>query len=249
MRDLDEYVKKGGSLADLKKRIADMGLEVADAIGFANWIVDDPEQRAKGFEAMKRDMDTVAQIGGKFIAAPPVGAHEKGAASLNLAQVAERYAKLLELGRQTGVMPLLELWGFSHNLSRLGEVAYVAIECGDPDASMLLDIYHLYKGGSAFSGLRQLNGSAMHILHVNDYPAAPARAEITDAFRVYPGDGVAPLGVIFNDLRNMGFRGYLSLELFNRDYWKQSPLKVAVAGLEKTRTAVQKAFCCALFPG
>jgi hypothetical protein len=38
-----------------------------------------------------------------------------------------------------------------------------------------------------------------------------------------------------------GFRGMLSLELFNRDYWKQDALTVAKTGLEKTQASVRKA--------
>ncbi len=196
---------------------------------------------AKGLEAMKRDMDRVAQIGGAHVAAPPIGAHESTASSLDLHKTAERYAVLLELGKQMGVTPILELWGFSKNLSRLGEVAFVAIESQQPSAAMLLDIYHLHKGGSEFSGLRLINGAALPLLHVNDYPASPPREQITDAQRVYPGDGVAPFGEIYTSLRDTGFRGYLSLELFNRDYWKQSPAKVARIGLEKTRETVRRA--------
>ena len=60
---------------------------------------------------------------------------------------------------------------------------------------------------------------------MNDYPAKPPRSEITDAHRVYPGDGVAPLASMLRDLRRIGFRGVLSLELFNRDYWKQDALQ------------------------
>ena len=41
VRKIEEYQKKGGSLADMKKRIADLGLSVEDAIGFADWINDD----------------------------------------------------------------------------------------------------------------------------------------------------------------------------------------------------------------
>ena len=41
---------------------------------------------------------------------------------------------------------------------------------------------------------------------------------IADADRVYPGDGVAPIKQILRDLRAIGFRGMLSLELFNREY-------------------------------
>ena len=47
---------------------------------------------------------------------------------------------------------MVELWGFSQTLHRIGEVAYVAVECGQPDATMLLDVYHIYKGGSDFHG-------------------------------------------------------------------------------------------------
>jgi sugar phosphate isomerase/epimerase len=104
-----------------------------------------------------------------------------------------------------------------------------------------LDVYHIYKGGSDFGGIKLLAGSAMHVFHVNDYPARPPRAEIGDAQRVYPGDGVAPLGMLFRTLRDGGFRGFLSLELFNRDYWQQDALLVARTGLEKTRAAVQNA--------
>jgi sugar phosphate isomerase/epimerase len=99
----------------------------------------------------------------------------------------------------------------------------------------------LYKGGSDYESLRIVAGGSMQVFHINDYPADPPRAEITDALRVFPGDGVAPLGTLFRNLRDNGFRGMLSLELFNREYWNQDALYIARAGLEKTRAEVQKA--------
>ena len=239
INEINDYVKKGGALKDLAKRIGDLGLTVEDAIGFDEWIVDDDDRRAKGLEGMKRDMDLVAQIGGKRIAAPPIGANNAKDPSLDLKKVAERYRAVLELGDKTGVQPLLELWGTSKNLNHLGEVAFVAIEAHHPKASVLIDLYHLHRGGSDFTGLQLLSGASLHVIHTNDYPDHPV-AELTDAQRVFPGDGVAPLGEIFRTLRDTGFRGYLSLELFNRDYWKQSPLKVAKEGLEKMKAAVKK---------
>lgn len=239
INEIDDYANAGGSLKDLAKRIADSGLVVASAIGFAQWIVDDDAQRAKGLEEAKRTMDLVAQLGGCRIAAPPAGATDKP--GLDLAKAAERYRALLELGHKLGVAPQLEVWGFSKNLSRLGETVYVAVESGHRDACLLLDVYHLYKGGSEFNGLRLLGGAGMHVFHVNDYPAAPPRATITDAERVYPGDGVAPLDQIFRDLQAAGFNGMLSLELFNRGYWEQDAFEVVRTGLEKTRAAAEKA--------
>jgi sugar phosphate isomerase/epimerase len=239
IRDLQAYTTEGGQLAELRKRIEDAGLAVAGAIGFANWIVDDDKLRAEGLESAKRDMHLVRQIGGTRIAAPPAGATKEP--KLDLLAAAARYRALLDAGEPIGVTPLLEVWGFSANLSRLGESTLVAVESGHPQASLLLDVYHIYKGGSDFAGLALLNGAAMHVFHVNDYPAEPPRAEINDAARVFAGDGVAPLSQILRTLRDTGFRGMLSLELFNREYWDRDPLEVAKEGLEKTKAAVARA--------
>lgn len=239
MNQIDGYTKEGGSLRDLGKRIADLGLTVESAIGFAEWIVDDDARRAKGMEQANRDMATLREIGGKRIAAPPAGATDR--ADLNLFRAAERYAALVDLGEKMDVIPQVEVWGFSKSLSRLGETAFVAIESGREKACILPDVYHIFKGGSDFAGLGLLSGNAIHVFHVNDYPAEPKRETMKDAHRVYPGDGIAPLTRIFRTIRDNGFRGYLSLELFNPDYWQQDALQVARTGLQKTREAVQRA--------
>lgn len=237
INELDTYVRGGGSLRDLGRRIADAGLQVVDAIGFPEWIVDGDDRRRRGLEEARRAMDMVRQLGGRRLAAPPAGATQQ--AELSLARAAERYRALLEIGEQIGVVPQLELWGFSRCLSRLGEVAYVAIEAHHPQAAILTDVYHLHKGGSGIQGMRLLSAGALQIVHMNDYPAQPARETITDAHRVYPGDGVAPLRELLRELRRLGFRGALSLELFNRTYWGQDAFTVIRTGLEKMRAAVQ----------
>jgi 2-keto-myo-inositol isomerase len=238
IREIDAHVSSSGTLADLRKRITDAGLKVESAIGFAEWIADDDAKRAKGMEEARRTMDLVAQLGGTRIAAPPAGGTKE---SLDLRKVAERYRALCELGERMGVTPQAEVWGFSQTLSRLSETTYVAIESGHPQACILPDIYHLYKGGSDFNTLKLLSGAGVHVFHVNDYPADPPRAQITDAQRVYPGDGIAPVSQILRDLHMAGFRGMLSLELFNKDYYQQDPLTVAKTGLEKMKAAVARA--------
>ena len=124
-------------------------------------------------------MELVAAIGGTRLAAPPAGATD--VVGLDLHKAAERYGELLALGNKLGVVPQVEVWGFSKTLGTLGEAAQVAINCGQPNACILADAYHLYKGGSAIEGLRLLSGSSMHVFHFNDYPATPPRHEINDA--------------------------------------------------------------------
>jgi 2-keto-myo-inositol isomerase len=247
--ELDAYVKGGGSADDLRKRFADAGLEVPDAIGFAEWVVADSDRRKKGLEQAKRDMDLVARVGGKRLAAPPVGATgggsrrddpKKSEPVTDLMAAAARYRELFDLGKSMGITPLIEMWGHSKTFGRLGETLMVAAECGTPGGAVLPDVYHLYKGGSDFAGLGLLGPNTAGIFHVNDYPAID-RAAIKDQDRVFPGDGVAPLGDALKALAAVGYRGYLSLELFNREYWKRDPNRVAKEGLDKLRAAVRGA--------
>ncbi|HVY72048.1 MAG TPA: sugar phosphate isomerase/epimerase [Verrucomicrobiae bacterium] len=236
---IEEYVKGGGSLGDLRKRIDDHGLIVADAIGFPEWIVDDESRRNRGFERAKREMEMVARIGGKRFACPPAGATD--AAGFSLARAAERYRALLEIGDRIGILPQLELWGFSKNMNRLGECACVAVDTGHPKACILADVYHLYKGGSNYHGLRLLAAETVQMIHMNDFPANPPREKIDDSFRVYPGDGTGEITGILRDLRANGGQKTLSLEVFNRDYWKQDPFLVAKTGLAKMKAAANAA--------
>lgn len=239
MNKIQAHVQNGGKLSDIRKQLADHGLTVESAIGFAEWIVDDDQKRAQGLENAKRDMAMVAEIGGKRIAAPPVGATQGEA--VDLMKAATRYRDLLEVGRKMEVVPQLELWGFSRNLSRLGEVALVAVEAGHPEACVLSDVYHVYKGGSDFHGLKQFSGASLQVFHMNDYPAMHPRETITDADRVFPGDGIGPLVPMLKDLFANGFQGTLSLELFNREYWQRDALEVATEGLEKLRKVTEEA--------
>lgn len=234
--EIDAYLEGGGSLRELRQRLIDANLRVESAIGFAQWIVDDDAQRAAGLETLKRDMDLVRQIGGTRIAAPPAGATDQP--DLDLDRAAERYAAALEIGRQLGVTPQLEVWGFSQTLGRLCDVIYVAVAAGHEDACLLPDVYHLFKGGSDFRSLSLVGGAAIHVMHLNDYPGSIPRETIQDKDRVYPGDGVAPLADIIRQLQANGFRGAFSLELFNPTYWAQPIDEVLATGLAKMKAAV-----------
>lgn len=234
--ELNRYKDEGGSLPDLRKRFQDAGIEVCSAIDFFEWAVDDSDRRRKGLEAAKRSMDLLQKIGGTRVAAPASGATE--APAIELPRLAERYRALLELGDQFGVVPQVEVWGFSKTLGVLAEAAYVAVASGHPKACILPDIYHMHRGGSPFEGLKLLGPAAVHVFHVNDYPAQPEREKLTDADRVYPGDGVAPIASILKTLAANGGRVMLSLEVFNREYWSQDPRLVLETGFRKMKDLV-----------
>jgi len=230
---LETYLKSGGTIADARKRIADLGIKVQNAIGFAQWIVDDETTRNKGIEQLKREMDLLAQLGCHRTAAPPMGATKE--AGLDLRRVAERYRTILDLGVSMSVIPQLEMWGHSKNLNRVADVLFVAAEAGHPAARLLLDVFHIYKGESSHDCLHLVGENAIEVFHVNDYVTTMKPGVITDADRIYAGDGEAPIKKIVGLLKPSSQPVILSLELFNKTLYQQDALLVAKTGLAKLK--------------
>ncbi|HWZ14395.1 MAG TPA: sugar phosphate isomerase/epimerase family protein [Mucilaginibacter sp.] len=238
MDSLQAYLRTGGTITDAKKRLDDLGLKVEDCIGFAKWIVDDKPTRKKAIEQLKMEMGLLAQIGCKRMAAPAMGATD--GVSISLDTVAERYRAILDLSDESGVVPQLEMWGFLKILSNVSDVLYVAMQSGHPSARVLLDIFHLYRGNTSLDTLPLMSPSAVDILHMNDYPAGISHEVITDADRIYPGDGIAPIKRILNTLRRHDQPLVLSAELFNKKYYTQDALTVAKTALVKMKWVTER---------
>ncbi len=239
IREIDAYVEAGGSVSDLKSMCEDAGLKVINLIGFFDWAVDDDAQRAAGIQTARHGFELAAAIGAPCVAAPPCGIHQQ--TGLDLFAIAERYAALIDVAKEYGVVPVLEFWGIAKTLGHLGEALFVAAEAKRDAACVLADVFHMYKSSGSFEGLNLIGPQTIGIFHINDYPQATNSDELSDKDRVYPGDGVAPFDVIIPALDRGGFSGMLSLELFNESYWAQDPATVAKTGLTRTRAAVQGA--------
>ena len=234
VRDVEEALKAGQSLSSIKQFTDDHGIVVENAIGFAPWLA----EGEGGLIQMESEMQMLAGIGCRRIAAPPAGLPSEK--ELDLFAAGDKYRSLLDLGRNTGVMPQLEFWGSSPVLWHLGQVLMIAAAADDPDVKILPDVYHLFRGASGFNALKLLSGNLIDVFHMNDYPENKPREEQVDADRVYPGDGIAPMHQILTDLKNMGGEKILSLELFNRAYWEEDPLLVAGTGLAKMKSLVRE---------
>lgn len=231
MMEIDAYLESGKTLVSLKKELEDAGIEAVNAIGFATWMAQDTAKSKQGFEQIEKEMNQLAAIGCTRIAAPAIGAE----VPVDLFEAGEKYARLLELGRKTGCMPQLEFWGAFPPFYQLGQALAVAAMANDPDARLLPDIYHLFRGDSGFDGLKLINGAAIEVFHLNDFPDTLPRTEQEDKHRVYPGDGVAPLMEVAQTLKAMGGTKVLSLELFNPSLWAMDADVVAKTGLEKMK--------------
>lgn len=230
--DLTQLEQQGGSLSQIRQRLQDTGLKVPSVIALFDWMQSEGAQKETAFVEARRRMKQAAAVGAPRIVASPV----PDGPNLDIGRAAERYRQLLELGRETGVTPAMEFLGFFRNVYQLEQAVAIARQAEHPDACIVLDPFHLYRGGSGFGGVKLLKEVKISICHFNDSPASPPQFEQVDGDRVYPGDGILPLAQMLRDLVSIGYKGYLSVELFNPSYWQQDLREVARIAREKTES-------------
>jgi 2-keto-myo-inositol isomerase len=95
-----------------------------------------------------------------------------------------------------------------------------------PNVGMVIDTFHFYAGGSRIEDLARVPVEKLFVVHLNGCEDRP-RGELTDAHRLFPGEGAIPIERILRALRARGFDGTMSIEIFRPEYWEREPLDVA----------------------
>jgi 2-keto-myo-inositol isomerase len=231
--EIEAYLKDGGSLAQLKAMAEKNELKVVNLIAFPQWASPDDQVRQDALAEAVAIFETARVLDCPYVAAPPMGLTER--TDIPLADIAGRYRDLMAATAHLPVKPLLEFWGHSQTLGSLREALEIMNILDDPEVLLLADVFHMAKTPGSFELLKELNGAQLGLFHLNDYPQADDIRDLSDAERVYPGDGVAPLGQIFATLDEIGYTGMYSLELFNKGYEEAGAVQVAQTGMAKMK--------------
>jgi 2-keto-myo-inositol isomerase len=228
--DVDTYLKQGGTMEALTALLRERGLTVPSMIAIMGWIgcadADRDKQRA---EAIRRIEQAVALGAPHIVASPPGG-------TVDLDRAARDYREVLQLGKERGIRPSMEFLGFVEQINNINAAWEIVQRAGDPDGTIVMDWFHMVRGqASTLDDLRRIPADKISIVHLDDVPYNKPFAEMSDADRVYPGDGDIPLADMFAALKEIGYTGPVSLELFNAEYWAQDPYAVVRTGFEKSK--------------
>lgn len=230
--DVFAYLEAGGTLAEVRERLAGHGLTVPSMIAIMGFVGSEAPGRAERLQEARRRMEQARDLGAPFIvASPPPG-------RADLARCGEDYAGLLALGREIGIRPAMEFLGFVEHVNSIAAAREIMERSGDPSATIVIDWFHMVRGDGRDTireDLRALRPEQIAIVHLDDVPFDRPFATMTDGDRVMPGDGDIPLDELFGILDEIGYRGPVSLELFSEALWARDPFTVAREGFEKSR--------------
>jgi 2-keto-myo-inositol isomerase len=125
-----------------------------------------------------------------------------------------------------GITLALEFRAKSAFCASLDTAIAIVEQCGEANVGVNLDVFHYYTGPSKFEDFALLTPARLAHVQLCDL-AGVAREFATDADRVLPGDGDFQLRAILDVLKQIGYQGWVSLELMNPTLWRADPKQVA----------------------
>jgi 4-hydroxyphenylpyruvate dioxygenase len=144
-----------------------------------------------------------------------------------------------EAGRR-GMNAALEFQADSAFGNNLQSAAALVADVGSPHLGLCLDAFHWFTGPSKTEDLEYLTAANLFHVQVCDLADVP-RELARDADRILPGDGDIPLAALCDRLRQIDYRGCVSLELLNPQLWQVPPRQLGEVGMTSLRKLMGQA--------
>jgi len=231
VKDLRRYGESGGSLVRLKARLAALALDPCELLAVRKWQDCPLSEFGPAEEEAQRVFDLASSIGCQLVTSPA------SASPHSIDGLPDALSKICDIATSYDITIAFEFIA-GRPIGDLESAIRVVRAARKENVGILLDVFHLHKSGSSAEDVLQLDPAEVAMVHMNDVREKP-REMLRDKDRLYPGDGVADITSLVRALREIGYGGYFSIEIFNDQYWSMDPDAVAREALEKTRAALQ----------
>lgn len=183
------------------------------------------------YETIKAECRELSEIAGKIGAPFVVVVPGKLPENSTKEEIMEESVKVLnELGdfaENHGVSLAFEFLGQTDcSVQTLDFCKEIVEKVNRKNIGLVIDTFHFYAGNSSFEAIENLNPEKLFIFHINDAENLP-KENLTDAHRLYPGEGILPIKEIKAKFDEIGYDRMVSIEIFRPEYWEQDPFEVA----------------------
>ncbi len=231
--------------AELRSRVADAGLAIAELDAVTTWLPDHapPASFPSGLSDMLRGctperlVPIAASIGARSLTVV-----EFYGARVDLDVAAESFAGICDLAASHGLLVHLEFLPWA-GIPDLRSAAEIARRAGRSNGGLLIDSWHLFRSGATLAELAEIPGERVLGVQLDD---APARAEAdlaveTQHRRLLPGEGSFDLVGLVRTLDRIGSRAPLGVEVFSDALAEQPIETVARTSADAARRILSRA--------
>ncbi|GIU82853.1 MAG: sugar phosphate isomerase/epimerase [Acidobacteria bacterium] len=184
------------------------------------------------YEKIKAEAEELSKIAGEIqcpyiVVVPGKKVSNETAEEEIIEESAKVLNELADIAEKHGVSLAFEFLGqVDCSVQTLGLCSRIVQKVNRKSVGCVLDTFHFYAGNSSFDDIEKLDPEKLFIFHINDAEDLPKK-ELTDAHRLYPGEGILPIKEIKERLDKIGYNRVASVEIFRPEYWEQNPFEVA----------------------
>lgn len=232
---LREFLKNN-STEDLKNLLEENNLEPYSI----NSIEHITFRNAEDYEKIKAETEELSAIAGEincpYIVVVPGKLPENANEDEITAESVKVLNELADIAEKHDVSLAFEFLGQTDcSVQTLDLCKKIVDKVNRKNIGLVIDTFHFYAGNSSFEAIDELNPEKLFIFHINDAENL-SKEELTDAHRLYPGEGILPIKEIKKRFDKIGYDRMVSIEIFRPEYWNEDPFEVA----KKAKAATEK---------
>lgn len=218
-----------GSPADVRRMAEGLGLAIVLFQPFRDFEAMPEPQRARNFDRAERKFDVMQALGTDLLLVcsnvQPGAIDDDARAAADLAAMAERAASR---GLRVGYEALA--WG--RHVNRWRHAWDIVRQAGHPALGLIVDSFHTLAVDDDPSGIAAVPADRLFFVQLADGPRLTMDVlSWSRHFRNLPGQGQLPVAGFLRAVLAAGYRGPLSLEIFNDDFRAAPARQTALDGL------------------
>jgi len=229
---LETYLRDH-SVADVSRLLEQHELAAPVASFQGGLLTSQGEARCAAWDHFRRRLSTLHELQVKTIVLAgdvfqPLEQHDFDRLMISLRQAADEAASY-------DLRVALEFHASAKLPNNLETAASIVAQISHPYLGLCVDAFHYHTGPSKPEDLLYLTHENLFHVQLCDL-AGTSREVASDSDRILPGDGDIALAPIINRLREIGYRGHVSVELMNPQIWQVSPRsfgEIAMTALRK----------------
>lgn len=212
-----------GSPADVRSIARGLGLEITCFQPFRDFEAMPEPQRSRNLDRAQRKFDVMQELGAELLL---VCSNINPAAIDDDARAAADLAEMAEHARRRGLRVGYEALAWGRHVNRWRHAWRIVQMADHPALGLIMDSFHTLAAGDDVAGIDQLPPGKLFFLQLADAPRLSLDVlSWSRHFRNFPGQGQLPVAGFVRAVLHAGYRGPLSLEIFN-DEFRAAPARL-----------------------
>ena len=227
-----------GKPRDVRARAQDLGLDIVALQPMRDFEGMPEPMRARNFERAQRKLDLMEELGADLLCICS-NVHEDALGEVERA--ARDLAELADMAALRGYRIGYEAMAWGRHVKDWMQAWDIVRTADRPNLGLVLDSYHICVRNNPIAPLADLPADKIALVQIADAPAILMDPmSLSRHHRCFPGQGDYPLDDFLEATIKSGYRGPLSLEVFNDQFRGAPASAIALDGMRSLQAAGER---------